>query len=115
MSRADGRDRLGLGAQRIDSRLAGVPEGPADRAREGVANAVEAANGAGPYAQELVRAARQSFVDGWQNAMWAGVAVMAALFLYVLVRGPLRPARTAESAADAHPAVGEPQPTVVSP
>ncbi|MCL6289869.1 MFS transporter [Streptomyces sp. 43Y-GA-1] len=80
----------------IDSRLAGVPDGPADSAREGVANAVEAANGAGPYAQELIRAARQSFVDGWQNAMWAGVAVMAALFLYVLFRGPLRPARAAE-------------------
>ncbi|MFJ6615082.1 MFS transporter [Streptomyces sp. NPDC091289] len=85
----------------IGSRLAGVPEGPAGVAREGVANAVEAANGAGPYAQELIRAARQSFVDGWQNAMWAGVAVMAALFLYVLVRGPLRPARAEGSAAPA--------------
>ncbi|MBV7242369.1 MFS transporter [Streptomyces sp. MW-W600-10] len=78
----------------IDSRLADVPDGPADSAREGVANAVEAANGAGPYAQELIRVARQSFVDGWQDAMWAGVAVMAALFLHVLVRGPVRPART---------------------
>ncbi|MFE2975952.1 MFS transporter [Streptomyces sp. NPDC059258] len=82
----------------IDPRLAGIPEGPADIARGGVANAVEAANGAGPYAQELIRAGRQSFVDGWQNAMWAGVAVMAALFLYVLVRGPLRSARTGKGA-----------------
>ncbi|WP_443032335.1 hypothetical protein [Streptomyces sp. CA-278952] len=40
---------------------------------------------------------------------------MATLFLYVLVRGPLRPARTAESAADSHPAVGEPQPVVEGP
>nr|WP_257134301.1 MFS transporter [Streptomyces sp. st77] len=79
----------------IDDRLAGVPEGPAETAREGVANAVEAANGAGPYAQELIRAGRESFVDGWQNAMWAGTVVMAALFLYVLVRGP-RPAESAE-------------------
>ncbi|MBM7052916.1 MFS transporter [Streptomyces sp. RHZ10] len=82
----------------VDPRLAGIPEGPADIARGGVANAVEAANGAGPYAQELIRAGRQSFVDGWQNAMWAGVAVMAVLFLYVLVRGPLRSARAGKSA-----------------
>ncbi|MFI0875108.1 MFS transporter [Streptomyces parvus] len=82
----------------IDDRLTGVPEGPADIARGGVANAVEAANGAGPYAQELIRAGRESFVDGWQNAMWVGAVVMAALFLYVLVRGPRRPARTVASA-----------------
>ncbi|MFD9192582.1 MFS transporter [Streptomyces phaeochromogenes] len=78
----------------IDSRLAGVPEGPADTAREGVANALDAAHQAGPQAQALVRAARESFVDGWQNAMWAGVAVMAALFVYVLVRGPQQPTGT---------------------
>ncbi|MEU9882351.1 MFS transporter [Streptomyces phaeochromogenes] len=89
----------------IDSRLAGVPEGPADTAREGVANALDAAPQAGPQAQALVRAARESFVDGWQNAMWAGVAVMAALFVYVLVRGPQQPTGTPanrpEPAADA--------------
>ncbi|MFF3714053.1 MFS transporter [Streptomyces phaeochromogenes] len=89
----------------IDARLAGVPEGPADTAREGVANALDAAHQAGPQAQALVRAARESFVDGWQNAMWAGVAVMAALFVYVLVRGPQQPTGTPanrpEPAADA--------------
>ncbi|MGW3419323.1 MFS transporter [Streptomyces phaeochromogenes] len=89
----------------IDSRLAGVPEGPADTAREGVANALDAAPRAGAQAQSLVRAARESFVDGWQNAMWAGVAVMAALFVYVLARGPQQPTGTPanrpEPAADA--------------
>ncbi|MFG2348143.1 MFS transporter [Streptomyces phaeochromogenes] len=89
----------------IDSRLAGVPEGPADTAREGVANALDAAHQAGPQAEALVRAARESFVDGWQNAMWAGVAVMAALFVYVLARGPQQPTGTPanqpEPAADA--------------
>ncbi|MEV2191425.1 MFS transporter [Streptomyces phaeochromogenes] len=89
----------------IDSRLAGVPEGPADTAREGVANALDAAPQAGNHAQALVRAAQESFVDGWQNAMWAGVAVMAALFGYVLVRGPQQPTGTPanrpEPAADA--------------
>jgi predicted MFS family arabinose efflux permease len=77
----------------IDSQLAGVPQGPADTAREGVANALNAANQAGPHAQALIRAAQESFVDGWQHAMWAGVAVMAALFLYVLARGLQRPTR----------------------
>jgi EmrB/QacA subfamily drug resistance transporter len=78
----------------IDARLDGVPEGAADTARQGVANAAEAAAGAGPQAQALVRAAQEAFVDGWQSAMWAGVAVMAALFVYVLARGPQGPAGT---------------------
>jgi EmrB/QacA subfamily drug resistance transporter len=78
----------------VESRLDGVPEGAADAARQGVANALDAATGAGPQAQALVRAAQESFVEGWQNAMWAGVAVMGVLFVYVLVRGPQRPAGT---------------------
>ncbi|GAA3092292.1 MFS transporter [Streptomyces rectiviolaceus] len=72
----------------IDTQLAGVPQGAADTAREGVANAIGAADGAGTHAQALIRAAQESFVDGWQQAMWAGVAVMAVLFLHILARGP---------------------------
>ncbi|MPY59705.1 MFS transporter [Streptomyces spongiae] len=72
----------------IDSRLDGVPGDAADTAREGVANALAAADGAGPQAQALTRAAQESFVDGWQQAMWAGAVVMAVLFVYVLARGP---------------------------
>ncbi|MFE7169961.1 MFS transporter [Streptomyces sp. NPDC057616] len=72
----------------IDERLDGIPRHTADTAREGVSNAVEAAPGAGSHARRLVHAAQQSFVEGWQQAMWAGVAVMAALFLYVAFRGP---------------------------
>lgn len=81
----------------IDTRLDGVPEDVADTAREGVANAIGSADGSGARAQALVRAAQESFVDGWQQAMWAGVAVMAVLFLYVVARGPRRPAFTAAS------------------
>jgi Na+/melibiose symporter-like transporter len=76
----------------IDSRLGGVPAGVADTAREGVANAVAVADSAGPQAGALVQAAQESFVDGWQRAMWAGAAVMAILFVYVLTRGPQRAA-----------------------
>ncbi|MET8817420.1 MFS transporter [Streptomyces rochei] len=77
----------------VDPRLDGVPAHTADTAREGVANAVDVAHRGGPYAGELARAARESFVEGWQNAMWAGVAVMAVLFLYIAVRGPRPSAR----------------------
>lgn len=70
----------------IDSKLVGVPTNIADTAREGVANAVAAAAGAGPQTQAVLRAAKDAFVDGWQHAMWAGAAVMAVLFAYLLVR-----------------------------
>jgi EmrB/QacA subfamily drug resistance transporter len=76
----------------IDTRLNGVPTDVADTAREGVANAVAVAGSAGPQAETLVQAAQESFVEGWQHAMWVGAAVMAALFVYVLVRGPQRTA-----------------------
>ncbi|MGW6500620.1 MFS transporter [Nonomuraea angiospora] len=70
----------------IDSRLGGVPDAAADTAREGLANALAAAGGS----QSLIRAAQESFVAGWQQAMWAGAVVMAVLFGYVLARGPRR-------------------------
>ncbi|WP_116110600.1 MFS transporter [Amycolatopsis ruanii] len=72
----------------IDGRLAGVPEEAADVAREGVANAVEVSGGAGAQAAQIVQAARESFVDGWQQSIWAGAAVMVVLFVYVAVWGP---------------------------
>lgn len=78
----------------IDTRLSGVPTDVADTARAGVANAAAVAGGAGPQGEAVVRAAQESFVDGWQHAMWAGAAVMAMLFVYVLARGPQRTAVT---------------------
>ncbi|MFF3645259.1 MFS transporter [Streptomyces sp. NPDC002564] len=82
----------------IDARLTDVPRPQADTAREGVANALDAAHHAGPHARALVHAAQESFVDGWQQAMWAGVAVMAALLLHVLTRGPRHPGRRSTKA-----------------
>ncbi|MFC4465697.1 MFS transporter [Streptomyces xiangluensis] len=76
----------------IDDRLHGIPPGAADTARDGIANAVDVAGSTGPHGQDLVHAAKQSFVDGWQQAMWAGVAVLGVLFLYVALRGPESPA-----------------------
>lgn len=87
----------------VGDRLDGIPQGAAGAAREGIANAVEAAPGAGSYAQSLLHAARQSFVDGWQQAMWAGVAVMAVLLVHVALRGPknITPAAGGTEAAEA--------------
>jgi hypothetical protein len=79
----------------IDGRLHGVPQGAADTAREGVANAVEVSGSTGSHAQQIVHAAQQSFVDGWQQAMWAGVVVMGALFVHIALRGPENPAPVA--------------------
>jgi len=72
----------------IEARLDGVPDDAADTAREGVAHAVGAADGAGPQAGALARAARESFVEGWQQAMWAGALVMGLLLVFVILRGP---------------------------
>jgi EmrB/QacA subfamily drug resistance transporter len=72
----------------IDDRLDGIPDGTADTAREGIANAVEASGSAGSHAQALLHAARQSYIDGWQQAMWTGVAVTGVLLVYIALRGP---------------------------
>ncbi|MGP4101716.1 MFS transporter, partial [Nonomuraea sp. KM90] len=75
----------------VDARLDGVPVATAGTAREGIVNALAAADGLGPQARELARAAQESFVVGWQQAMWAGAVVMAVLFVYVLARAPREP------------------------
>lgn len=72
----------------IDDKLDGLPAGVADTAREGIATAVEIAPSTGGRAQDLIRTAQQSFVDGWQQSMWVGAAVMAVLLVYVALRGP---------------------------
>lgn len=69
----------------IEPDLVGLSDDVAGPAREGLANAVAAADRLSSTAQAVVEAARQSFVTGWQNAMWAGAAAMAALFLYLVV------------------------------
>ncbi|MEV4908897.1 MFS transporter [Streptomyces albidoflavus] len=74
----------------VDDRLGGVTAGATDTARDGIAGAVAAAPGAGGHAEELIAAARQSFVDGWQQAMWAGAAIMAVLLVLIVLRGPGR-------------------------
>ncbi|MGW1209172.1 MFS transporter [Streptomyces sp. NPDC002499] len=72
----------------IDDKLNGIPQSAADIARDGIANAVEVAPSTGAHQQELLHAAQQSFIQGWQQAMWAGVALLSALLVYISLRGP---------------------------
>ncbi|MFB8147421.1 MFS transporter [Microbacterium sp. NPDC056003] len=70
--------------------LTGVPERLAAPAREGIANASALSQDAGGYADQILAAANQAFVAGWQQAMWVGVAVMSVLVVYVAFCGPSR-------------------------
>ncbi|SEW52762.1 MFS transporter [Chitinophaga arvensicola] len=72
----------------INSRLQEVSATNVTALREGIANALAAATNAGATSDALIRVARESFVYGWQQAMWVGAAVMALLFVYILARGP---------------------------
>jgi len=74
----------------INSHLEGVPADSADAARKGIASARAFATEAHPYSKVVFRSAQESFVHGWQQAMWAGVIVMTIVLVYVLVRGPER-------------------------
>lgn len=72
----------------IAGRLTGVPEELAATAREGIANATAISQDAGAHAEQILTAANEAFVAGWQQAMWVGVAVMSVLVVFVLIRGP---------------------------
>jgi EmrB/QacA subfamily drug resistance transporter len=75
----------------IESDLVTLPSSVAEPASAGIANAFAAASTLpAEQGEQLTSAARHAFVDGWTGAMWAGVVVMAALFLLVLLRGPRR-------------------------
>lgn len=72
----------------IEDRLDGVPADLATTAREGVANAVEVGHRAGAHAEQILTAAQEAFIAGWQHAMWVGVVLMAALALVIAIHGP---------------------------
>jgi len=74
----------------ITRRLEGVPASAVDTARKGIANALAIANEGHLYSNLLFQSARDSFVHGWQQAMWAGVIMMAIALAFVLVWGPKR-------------------------
>jgi len=72
----------------IDARLAGVSMKNKAIVREGVVNALELSRTGGPQAEKIAQVAKESFIIGWQQAMFVGAAIFIALFIYVLARGP---------------------------
>ncbi|NHN25251.1 MFS transporter [Flavobacterium jejuense] len=72
----------------IDNRLHEFPSKITSIAREGIVTALEIAPNLGSQSNMLIIAAKESFIIGWQQAMWIGTVVMAVLLIYILVMGP---------------------------
>lgn len=70
----------------IAGRLAGAPGDIAAEVSKGIAGTLDLVND--PASAALLRSAREALVEAWQQAMWAGVVVMALLLVFVLLRGP---------------------------
>ncbi|WP_051891241.1 MFS transporter [Chryseobacterium sp. JM1] len=68
--------------------LVGMPSTVSLHAKAGIANALAVAPGTGIKSDFLIHAARESFVQGWKEAIWVGSAVMALLFGYISTAGP---------------------------
>lgn len=68
----------------IGNKLQGLPTEVIAAAKEGLAHAQAVAPSTGGKAVMLIRVARESFIIGWQQAMWIGAGIMAVLFLYIL-------------------------------
>lgn len=60
----------------------------AGRVSEGIGSAFAAADDLGGAAPDVLDAARAALVDGWRLSMWFGVALAAAVFVFLVVRGP---------------------------
>ncbi|WMJ68919.1 MFS transporter [Stenotrophomonas sp. 24(2023)] len=73
--------------------LGNVPAAVAATAGRGIADALVIAHEGQPYSAAVRHAAQAAFVQGWQQAMWAGAAVMLGLLGFVLLRGPVRVAQ----------------------
>lgn len=69
--------------------LAALP-GEAQGAQEGIGRAFDlaAAMPDAGLAEQLRNAAREAFVSGWAEAMWAGAATMVVLLAFLVVRAP---------------------------
>lgn len=79
----------------IGPALAGLPAELTEPASEGIGNALGVVNeglSSGTLDQatagRIVTAAQHAFVEGWVSAMWLGVVIVAAAFVFVLLRGP---------------------------
>ena len=88
--------------------LRGVDPELAHVASEGIGNAFGVAPQAGADGPRIIDAARHAFVEGWVRSMWVGLALGAALLVYMVLRAPRRD--TAPSAVLADDAELQPEP-----
>lgn len=72
----------------IANKLHGLSQEVITTVKEGLARAQAIAPVTGTNAEMVIRVARESFVSGWQQAMWIGAGIMAVLFIYILIKGP---------------------------
>lgn len=74
----------------VGVRLKGFPKEVVAAAKEGLPHAQVIAPTTGARADLFVRAAQESFVTAWQQAIWVGVVIMVLLLIYILLFGPKR-------------------------
>jgi predicted MFS family arabinose efflux permease len=84
----------------VSQATAALPDELAHQVEEGIGAAFAAAPSLGADAPKVIQAAQLALVDGWQVAMWFGVGLAAATFVYLVVRGPRASDLEAEDALD---------------
>lgn len=72
----------------IGDKLDELPQHVVSTVKEGLAHAQAIAPAAGSKAELVLRTAQESFVTGWQQAMWIGTGIMVFLLIYTLAKGP---------------------------
>lgn len=72
----------------VEAKLQGYPPAVITTAKEGLAHAQAIAASTGNQGEMLNRFAKESFVIGWQQAMWIGACIMTVLLVYILFKGP---------------------------
>jgi MFS family permease len=71
----------------ISSTTAALPPEVGGVAEQGVGQAMVVAGQMGESGTGLAAAAKEALVSGWSQAMWAGLAIAAVAFVFVLVAG----------------------------
>ena len=68
----------------IANKLKDYPEQTILKAREGLMHALSMAAGSGKESELLAQIARESFIAGWQQAIWLGAGIMTLLLVYII-------------------------------
>lgn len=96
----------------VSGTAATLPADTAHAVEDGIGPALAAAQQMGAAGDPVATAAREAFVTAWSNAMWVSVAIAAAGFAWVTLRGPARAAGRHASAPAEHVAAPAEHPAV---